>query len=123
MPTPTDFAAFHFDQRSNDGSYQQHGDSFAAEFTQVRPDLYVSPEEAEPRFTPASPETLELSQDKENDPLALDTEKTAGESPFLELQRLLMTSGYTLGSPICHSFKSAPQQSETDQDTPYPGKR
>jgi|SRR5215469_10473517 len=123
MPTPTEFAAFHFDQRSNDGTYVNHGDAYSGEFTQVRPDLYNAPEEALPSFVPAYPETYELSQDKENDPLALDTEKTDGESPFLELQRLLMTSGYTLGSPICHSFKSAPQQSETDQDTPYPGKR
>jgi len=37
MPTPTEFAAFHFDQRSNDGTYANHGDAYSGEFTTFAP--------------------------------------------------------------------------------------
>ena len=114
MPVEHQFERFDFEPKANDGSYQQHGDSFAAEFTQVRPDLYTAPEEALPRFVPAYPETYELSSDVTGTPEALASETADSQSNFADLQWFLMNNLETIGSRVAH-LANKPWVSPTEE--------
>jgi hypothetical protein len=112
MPTPTDYSAFKFDQKSNDGSYASHGDARSGEFTQVRPDsdidagttIGLENGSAYPniRGYGFDADNPAFSSNVDGSPMALADVTADSMSNFADLQWFLMNNLETPGSRVVH---------------------
>jgi len=108
MPTPTDFAAFHFDQRSNDGTYATHGDAYDGEYGQVNPDSTLPTPETgvypNIRGYGFDSDNPEFSSNVSGDPMDLAAESANSMSAFADLQWFLNNNLETIGSRVAHDI-------------------